>query len=106
MPRLFTGLEIPPDIGQTLSNLRGGLPGARWIDPENYHVTLRFIGDIDGPAANEIASTLERINRTGTTVVMATHDHHIVDSMRQRVIELELGRLIRDEQSGVYGMDR
>lgn len=63
MPRLFTGLEIPPDIGQTLSNLRGGLPGARWIDPENYHVTLRFIGDIDGPAANEIASTLERINR-------------------------------------------
>lgn len=63
MPRLFTGLEIPPDIGQTLSNLRGGLPGARWIDPENYHVTLRFIGDIDGAAAGEIASTLERINR-------------------------------------------
>ena len=63
MPRLFTGLEIPPDIGQTLSGMRGGLPGARWIDPENYHVTLRFIGDIDGFAANEIASTLERINR-------------------------------------------
>ena len=63
MPRLFTGLEIPPDIGQTLSGMRGGLPGARWIDPENYHVTLRFIGDIDGVAANEIASTLERINR-------------------------------------------
>ncbi len=40
MPRLFTGLEIPAEIGQTLSNLRGGLPGARWIDPENYHVTL------------------------------------------------------------------
>ncbi|MBN8981109.1 MAG: RNA 2',3'-cyclic phosphodiesterase [Pseudomonadota bacterium] len=63
MPRLFAGLEIPPDIGQTLSGLRGGLPGARWIDPENYHVTLRFIGDIDGAAANEIASTLERVNR-------------------------------------------
>ncbi len=63
MPRLFTGLEIPPDIGQSLSNLRGGLPGARWIDPENYHVTLRFIGDIDGRAANEIAATLVRINR-------------------------------------------
>ena len=52
MPRLFTGLEIPAEIGQTLSNLRGGLPGARWIDPENYHVTLRFIGDIDGVAAD------------------------------------------------------
>jgi 2'-5' RNA ligase len=63
MPRLFTGLEIPAEIGQTLSNLRGGLPGARWIDPENYHVTLRFIGDIDGISANEIASMLFRINR-------------------------------------------
>src|SRR5258707_10621628 len=63
MPRLFTGLEIPSEIGQTLSNLRGGLPGARWIDPENYHVTLRYIGDIDGVAANEIAWLLFRINR-------------------------------------------
>ena len=63
MPRLFTGLEIPAEIGQTLSNMRGGLPGARWIDPENYHVTLRFIGDIDGVAANEIASMLFRVNR-------------------------------------------
>src|SRR3979409_991610 len=63
MPRLFTGLEIPAEIGQTLSNLRGGLPGARWIDPENYHVTLRFIGDIDGASANEIASMLFRVNR-------------------------------------------
>src|SRR5215207_6004732 len=63
MPRLFAGLEIPAEIGQSLSNLRGGLPGARWIDPENYHVTLRFIGDIDGVYANEIASMLFRINR-------------------------------------------
>ncbi|MBR0966903.1 RNA 2',3'-cyclic phosphodiesterase [Bradyrhizobium diazoefficiens] len=63
MPRLFTGLEIPAEVGQTLSNLRGGLPGARWIDPENYHVTLRFIGDIDGISANEIASMLFRIDR-------------------------------------------
>jgi cell division transport system ATP-binding protein len=37
---------------------------------------------------------------------MATHDHQIVDSMRQRVVELSLGRLVRDEQRGVYGMDR
>lgn len=63
MPRLFTGLEIPDDVGQSLSLLRGGLPGARWISPENYHVTLRFIGDIDGLSANEIASTLLRVNR-------------------------------------------
>ncbi|TMK37448.1 MAG: RNA 2',3'-cyclic phosphodiesterase [Alphaproteobacteria bacterium] len=63
MPRLFTGLEVPSEIGETLSSLRGGLPGARWIDPENYHVTLRFIGDIDGVSANEIASMLFRVNR-------------------------------------------
>jgi 2'-5' RNA ligase len=63
MPRLFTGLEIPEDVGATLSSLRGGLPGARWISPENYHVTLRFIGDIDGASANEIAATLFRVNR-------------------------------------------
>jgi RNA 2',3'-cyclic 3'-phosphodiesterase len=63
MLRLFTGLEIPTDIGQSLSLLRGGLPGARWIDPENYHVTLRFIGDVDDTIAREIASMLERVRR-------------------------------------------
>src|SRR5258707_1407086 len=63
MPRLFTGLEVPAEIGQTLSSLRGGLPGARWVEPENYQVTLRFTGDSDGASANEIASMLVRVNR-------------------------------------------
>src|SRR4030088_3454196 len=63
MPRLFTGLEIPPDVGRSLSMLRGGLPGARWIDPENYHVTLRFIGDVDDVVAHEVASMLGRVRR-------------------------------------------
>jgi len=45
--------------------LRGGLPGARWIDPENYHVTLRFIGDIDDAMAREIASVLGQVRRRG-----------------------------------------
>src|SRR2546430_8766160 len=63
MPRLFTGLEIPFDVGQSLSLLRGGLPGARWIDPENYHVTLRFIGDVDDVIAHEVASLLGRVRR-------------------------------------------
>ena len=74
MPRLFTGLEIPAEIGHTLSGLRGGLPGARWIDPENYHVTLRFIGDIDGMSANEIASMLVRVNRKPFEVKAAGPD--------------------------------
>jgi RNA 2',3'-cyclic 3'-phosphodiesterase len=63
MPRLFTGLEIPPDVGQALSSLRGGLPGARWIDPENYHITLRFIGDVDDSTAQEVELLLGRVRR-------------------------------------------
>ena len=63
MPRLFIGLEIPDHVGQALSLLRGGLPGARWIDPENYHLTLRFIGDIETGLAHEIVSMLGRVNR-------------------------------------------
>ena len=63
MPRLFTGLEIPKNVQQALALLRGGLPGARWIDPENYHITLRFIGDIDDRLAHEIASVLDGVKR-------------------------------------------
>ena len=46
---------------------------------------------------------LDRINRTGTTVVMSTHDQQIVDTMRRRVIELEKGSVVRDQSRGVYG---
>src|SRR5262249_1892655 len=63
MPRLFTGLEIPAAIGESLSTLRGGLPGARWVEPENYHVTLPFIGDVDDSMAHEVASVLGRVRR-------------------------------------------
>src|SRR5471032_1296497 len=63
MPRLFTGVEIPADVGQSLSMLRGGLPGARWITPENYHLTLRFIGDVDDLIAQEVALMLGRVKR-------------------------------------------
>ena len=63
MPRLFTGLEIPPHVAQSLAMMRGGLPGARWIDSENYHLTLRFIGDIDDALAHEIAGMLGRVRR-------------------------------------------
>ena len=63
MPRLFTGLEIPRHVAVSLSMMRGGLPGARWIDPENYHLTLRFIGDIDDALARDIAGLLGRVQR-------------------------------------------
>lgn len=63
MPRLFTGIEIPSGIGQALDMLRGGLPGARWIDRENYHLTLRFLGDIDDRDAQEAAYVLGQVRR-------------------------------------------
>jgi cell division transport system ATP-binding protein len=60
-------------------------------------------GNLDPTTSTEIMNLLERINQTGTTVVMATHDHGIVDQKRKRVIELVNGRLTRDEAAGGYG---
>jgi len=60
-------------------------------------------GNLDPATSVGIMKLLDRINRTGTTVVMATHDSSIVDQMRRRVVELESGELVRDQASGVYG---
>jgi cell division transport system ATP-binding protein len=62
-------------------------------------------GNIDPATSIGIMKVLDRINRTGTTVVMATHDAAIVDSMRKRVIELEYGKVVRDQNRGVYGQN-
>jgi cell division transport system ATP-binding protein len=59
-------------------------------------------GNLDPGTSVGIMRLLDRINRTGTTVVMATHDHAIVDAMRRRVIELERGKVVRDQSRGVY----
>jgi cell division transport system ATP-binding protein len=60
-------------------------------------------GNLDPSTSVGIMKLLDRINRTGTTVVMATHDSTIVDQMRKRVIELEDGHVVRDEARGIYG---
>jgi cell division transport system ATP-binding protein len=60
-------------------------------------------GNLDPNTTMGIMRLLDRINRTGTTVVMATHDQGIVDSMRRRVIELDRGTVVRDQARGVYG---
>jgi len=60
-------------------------------------------GNLDPATSVRIMKLLDRINRDGTTVVMATHDAGIVDQMRKRVIELEAGNVIRDQARGVYG---
>jgi cell division transport system ATP-binding protein len=61
-------------------------------------------GNLDPATSVGIMRLLDRINRTGTTIVMATHDHAIVDSMRRRVVELENGNIVRDQSRGIYGV--
>jgi RNA 2',3'-cyclic 3'-phosphodiesterase len=63
MPRLFTGLELPEAVVGQLALQRGGVVGARWLEPEDYHITLRFVGDVDGGVARDIADTLGDIRR-------------------------------------------
>jgi RNA 2',3'-cyclic 3'-phosphodiesterase len=68
MPRLFTALELPGRVADQIAVARGGVVGARWLEPEDYHVTLRFIGDIDARAAREVADTLGDIRRPKAAV--------------------------------------
>jgi RNA 2',3'-cyclic 3'-phosphodiesterase len=68
MPRLFTGLELPESVVGQIALARGGVIGARWLETEDYHVTLRFVGDVDGRMARDIAETLDEIRRPATTV--------------------------------------
>ncbi|MGB7287202.1 MAG: RNA 2',3'-cyclic phosphodiesterase [Salaquimonas sp.] len=63
MPRLFCALKIPSALRLQLSEIKGGLSGARWIEPENYHITLRFFGDINRHIANDLALALSGIDR-------------------------------------------
>ena len=62
MPRLFTGLEIPEDTAFDLSFMQGGIPGARWIDPTNFHLTIRFIGDIGDTLARDVTHALDGVD--------------------------------------------
>ncbi|MDO5727038.1 MAG: cell division ATP-binding protein FtsE [Bowdeniella nasicola] len=63
-------------------------------------------GNLDPSTSDGIMNLLDRINQQGTTVIMATHDNHIVDQMRKRVIELVDGVVVRDQARGVYGVGR
>ncbi|MEO1748346.1 MAG: RNA 2',3'-cyclic phosphodiesterase [Pseudomonadota bacterium] len=71
MPRLFAAIEIPHHAAMMLSMLKGGLPGARWIDQENYHLTLRFMGDVEHHVADEILNSLSTIQRPSFEIGLA-----------------------------------
>jgi 2'-5' RNA ligase len=68
MPRLFTGLELPASVAAQVSLARGGVIGARWLDPVDYHITLRFVGDVDARLARDVAETLAQIRRPAANV--------------------------------------
>ena len=61
--RLFTGLELPATLTWDLAALQGGLPGARWIDPGDFHITLAFVGDVSPSTARELAEMLGRLSK-------------------------------------------
>lgn len=70
MPRLFVGLELPEMVRMRLGLVRGPLPGAKWIDPENMHITLRFAGDVDNRQADELVGFLDGIEMTPFEVMI------------------------------------
>ncbi|HVA75544.1 MAG TPA: cell division ATP-binding protein FtsE [Acidimicrobiales bacterium] len=117
-PRAVVRSQVPQildlvGLGKKLSNLPHELSGG---EQQRVAIARAFVnrplilladeptGNLDPSTTAGIMRLLDRINRTGTTVLMATHDNGIVDSMRRRVIELDRGTVIRDQARGVYGM--
>ena len=71
MLRLFVALGLPPECRADLSALAGGIPGAKWVPPDNYHLTLRFIGEIENWRAQEVDDALAAIR--GTAFELSLH---------------------------------
>src|SRR6202142_1599963 len=118
-PKHGIALQVPQvlDLGG-LSKKHDSLPGElSGGEQQRVAVARAFVnrplvvladeptGNLDPATSQGIMRLLDRINRTGTTVVVATHDEVLVDKMRRRVIELSNGRMVRDQARGVYGFD-
>ncbi|HET9071144.1 cell division ATP-binding protein FtsE [Acidimicrobiaceae bacterium USS-CC1] len=117
-PRQVVKTQVPQildlvGLGKKLRSLPGELSGG---EQQRVAIARAFVnrplilladeptGNLDPSTTAGIMRLLDRINKTGTTVVMATHDNTIVDSMRRRVIELDRGTVIRDQERGIYGV--
>ncbi|MBI1206662.1 MAG: RNA 2',3'-cyclic phosphodiesterase [Azospirillum sp.] len=70
MVRLFVALDFPPSVRERLTGLAGGVPGARWVAPENLHVTLRFIGEVDDARLDDIDLALGRVDAPAFPLVL------------------------------------
>jgi cell division transport system ATP-binding protein len=117
-PRHVVRSQVPQildlvGLGKKLRSLPGELSGG---EQQRVAIARAFVnrplilladeptGNLDPITTAGIMRLLDRINKTGTTVLMATHDNTIVDSMRRRVIELDRGTVVRDQERGIYGM--
>jgi RNA 2',3'-cyclic 3'-phosphodiesterase len=99
MPRLFTGLEVPADITKLLSALRGGLPGARWAEPSDYHITLRFMGDMDTRRAREIDEMLMDVDREPLSLTLTGLGSFGGDRPRTIIAQIEPTRALTELQA-------
>ncbi len=71
MPRLFVALDLPDDVKRGLERLCAGVPGARWLSAAQFHLTLRFIGEVDGALFKDVAAMLDGIDGDGFTLSLA-----------------------------------
>lgn len=73
--RLFVAIELPPRITAALARIQSGVPGAKWTRPENMHLTLRFLGDVDGGQAEDLAYELRRIDQLSFEIALDGAGH-------------------------------
>ena len=106
MPRLFSALEIPADIGSELALHRGGLLGARWVEPADYHVTLRFFGDVDRHMAQDLDEQLAEIAGQPFEVVLDGLDVFGGDKPRAIYARVQPNPLLNELQADIERMAR
>lgn len=70
--RLFVAVPVPEHIGDELADICSGIPGARWVPPENFHITLRFLGELDGAQADDVHEALSGISAPSFELSLAT----------------------------------
>ncbi len=111
MMRLFTGVELPQDVALDLKIMQGGVSGARWIDAQSIHITLRFMGDIDGSVGREVAYALDRLDMKpfaltlrGIGVFGGNKPHAIIANVEEN-LELRRLQLAQERLCQSLGLD-
>lgn len=101
MPRLFVALEIPADVASQLALHRGGIVGARWIEPADYHITLRFLGDVDRRMANAVDDLLGDLTNYPFTVTLDALDSFGGDKPRAVFARVQTNRQLTELQGDI-----